>query len=109
MTTPDNTPAFPLLELNLVHGSIVDQHFGMTLRDYFAIQAPTNEVQELNYQHMSRLAQERLTGMKYPEKPEYKPNDSANVDFQIAELEFKCAVDAAIRFKLADAMMEARK
>jgi len=32
----DNTPAFPLNELCRETGHIVDQHFGMSLRDYFA-------------------------------------------------------------------------
>lgn len=81
----------------------------MTLRDYFATNAPTDEVQELNFRHLSRLAQEQLTGMTYPVQPHpYKMHDPALIDFQIAEFEFKCAVNAAIRFKLADAMLKAR-
>jgi len=32
----DNTPAFPLNELSLTTGELVNQHFGMSLRDYFA-------------------------------------------------------------------------
>jgi hypothetical protein len=35
----DNTAAFPLNELCRETGHIVDQHFGMTLRDYFAAKA----------------------------------------------------------------------
>jgi hypothetical protein len=81
----------------------------MTLRDYFATNAPSDEVQELNFMHLSRIAQEQITGMTYPEKPTYKPNDFAQIDFQLLEFEFKCAVHAAIRYKLADAMLEARK
>lgn len=37
--TPDNTPAFPQYELSELNGDIVAQHFGMTLRDYFAAKA----------------------------------------------------------------------
>lgn len=82
---------------------------GMSLRDYFASNAPTDEVQELHYSHLSRVAQERLTGLKYPEKPPYKANDPAEIEFQLAEFEFHCAVNAAIRYKLADAMLKARE
>ncbi len=80
------------------------------MRDYFATNAPSDTVQELNFRHLSRQAQERLTGLKYPQKPHpYKENNPDEIAFQLAEFEFKCAVDAAIRFKLADAMLEARK
>lgn len=34
-----NEPAFPVLELNHVTGDICYQHFGITLRDYFAAKA----------------------------------------------------------------------
>jgi hypothetical protein len=81
---------------------------GMTLRDYFASNAPTDEVQELQFRHLSRLAQEQLTGLKWPIKPA-NLNDLEMVAFQIAEFEFKCAVNAAIRFKLSDAMLKARE
>lgn len=101
-------PAFPCDRIMTDRGSVILSG-GMTLRDYFAANAPTDEVQELQFRHLSRLAQEQLTGMKYPEKPVYKENDPQQIEFQIAEFEFKCAVNAAIRFKLADAMLEARK
>ena len=40
MTTPDNTPAFPVNELsNFMEGTQVNQHMGMALRDYFAAKA----------------------------------------------------------------------
>lgn len=35
----NNPSAFPLNELNQVTGDICAQHFGMTLRDYFAAKA----------------------------------------------------------------------
>ncbi len=100
--TPYNGPAFP------VQDAATWQAHGMTLRDYFATQAPSDEVQELQFRHLSRLAQETLTGMKYPEKPAYKDNDPAQIAWQIAEFDFKCAVNAAIRYKLADAMLRVR-
>lgn len=39
MSTEHGAPAFPLNELNQVTGDICAQHFGMTLRDYFAAKA----------------------------------------------------------------------
>lgn len=82
---------------------------GMSLRDYFATNAPTNEVQELEFRHLSRAAQEAITGLSYPQKPMDDRDSAGRVAFQIAEFEFKCQVNAAIRFKLADAMLRARK
>ncbi len=35
----NNEPAFPLNELNHATGEICEQHFGLTLRDYFAAKA----------------------------------------------------------------------
>lgn len=106
MSDPINNggPAFPIIAEDL--NSVLET--GLTLRDYFATQAPTDEVQELSFRHLSRNAQEQLTGMKYPQKPDYRQNDPAQIDFQIAEFEFKCAVNAAIRYKLADAMLKVR-
>jgi hypothetical protein len=97
-------PAFPVTSDNYANPNSE----GMTLRDYFAVNAPTDEVQELQFRHLSQKAQEKLTGLEYPQKPAYKENDLKVIDFQIAEFEFKCAVNAAIRLKLADAMMKAR-
>jgi hypothetical protein len=37
--TQDGGPAFPLNELNHVTGDICAQHFGLTVRDYFAAKA----------------------------------------------------------------------
>lgn len=33
--------AFPNLELDAISGQVVDQHFGLTVRDYFASHAPS--------------------------------------------------------------------
>lgn len=81
---------------------------GMSLRDYFAAKAPTDEVQELSFRHLSRVAQEQLTGLKYPEKPKDNESSAKHVSFQIEQFKFKCAVNAAIRFALADAMLKVR-
>lgn len=34
-----NEPAFPLDELNQANGDVCAQHFGLTMRDYFAAKA----------------------------------------------------------------------
>jgi hypothetical protein len=39
MNKINNEPAFPVDELNQVHGGVCAQHFGVTMRDYFAIKA----------------------------------------------------------------------
>lgn len=100
--------AFPSPGVVMPGGGQQGAYEGMSLRDYFASNAPTDEVQELHYNSLSRIAQERLTGLKYPEKPPYKANDPAQIEFQLAEFEFHCAVNAAIRYKLADAMLKER-
>lgn len=79
---------------------------GMSLRDYFATNAPTDEIQELTFRHLSRLAQECLTGRPYPTNPH--STGDGQVAFQMAEFEFKCLVNAAIRYALADAMLQMR-
>lgn len=97
-------PAFPLIAENPESVLAI----GLTLRDYFATQAPTDEVQELSFRNLSRIAQEQLTGMTYPQKPDYRQHAPEVIAWQIAEFEFKCAVNAAIRYKLADAMLKVR-
>lgn len=100
----DGGPAFPTNGPDHgVYGA------GMTLRDYFATQAPSDEVQELQFRHLSRLAQEQLAGMKYPDEPKYQPDYAGQVEWQLAKLEFFCRVNTAIRFMLADAMLRARE
>jgi hypothetical protein len=40
VSAPGNSgPAFPSVELDQVTGSVCDQHFGLSLRDYFAAKA----------------------------------------------------------------------
>lgn len=106
---PDGGPAFPSPGVVLHDNTQQGAYEGMTLRDYFATNAPTDEVQELDFRHLSRTAQEAITGLSYPQKPMDDRDVDGRVAFQIAEFEFKCQVNAAIRFKLADAMLRARK
>jgi len=48
----DNTPAFPLNELCRETGEVVDQHFGMTLRDYFASKALQSLISGRSWDHI---------------------------------------------------------
>jgi hypothetical protein len=108
MSNETGGPAFPV-PFDVYPDGEGSSLVGMTLRDYFATNAPASEVAELDFRHLSRIAQEKLTGLKYPERPAYKEHNPKEIEFQIAEFEFKCAVNAAIRYKLADAMLKARK
>ncbi len=101
----DGGPAFPETRWDDKTRQEV-QWMGMTLRDYFATNATTDEVQELNFRHLSRKAQEQMTGLTYPTEPQ---GNADRVAYQLAEFHFKCAVNAAIRFALADAMIKARE
>lgn len=78
-----------------------------TLRDCFAWFVPTTEVQEILYRHLSTTAQEILTGKKEP-KLDVSCGPEGDVNYQLDKLKFICAVNAAIRYALADAMLEAR-
>lgn len=99
MSEPYNEPAFPNI------GALADhQYSGMSLRDYFAGKAPSDEIQELQFRHLSPSAMEMLTGMK-------RPDGSGGVltaEQQIAKCEFYAAVTAKLRFMHADAMLRAR-
>jgi hypothetical protein len=75
-----------------------------TLRDQFAAQLPSDSVRDILYNCLSRRAQEILVGVTHPLKEDFE----GGVDYQLAELDFVCRVNAAIRFKLADAMMKER-
>lgn len=39
MSAKDGGPALPVVELDRVTGNVCDQHFGMSMRDYFAAKA----------------------------------------------------------------------
>ncbi len=39
MNAKDGGPALPVVELDRVTGAVCDQHFGMSMRDYFAAKA----------------------------------------------------------------------
>ena len=75
-------PAFPLNELNHVTGDICAQHFGLTVRDYFA----------------ARAMQSALAGATLPRLMEREPETMA----VIGKL-------ADAMYVIADAMMAARE
>ena len=85
---------------------------GMTMRENYATTTSTDDIRDLSYRFLSRAAQEKLVGMKYPERSVDdgfpRPVDYS-VNIQIAQAKFLCAVNAALRFMHADAMIEASK
>ena len=111
MSTPinDGGPAFPESAFGpYPNGEINEGRPGMSLRDYFARNTPHDEVCEMNYKHLSLLAQERLAGIKRPET-DRELRGEAVVDQQIALMTFHAKVNAALRYISADAMIAARK
>jgi len=100
---PDKERAFPVDS----SGFLPDR--GMTLRDYFAANLPSDEIQDVTYRNLSRDAQELLVGMKHPvEPPPAHPGNMPPADYRIAVVRFQCAVNAALRYMAADAMLKAR-
>lgn len=81
----------------------------MTLRDYFALNLTNDEIQEHTYKSLSREAQEMLAGMPYPEEPARTSSGGLQANYYIDLLRFNAAVNAAIRFIAADAILEARQ
>ena len=79
----------------------------MSLRDYFAQAAPTDEISDINYRSLSLLAKEHLAGMKMPRKPDGARGDEV-IPFDIELATFNCRVNAAIRYMMADAMLAIR-
>ena len=64
----DGGPAFPQLELDQSTGNIHTQHFGMTLRDYFAAKAMASilyqpEWEEMPNEHVAMWAYEYADAM----------------------------------------------
>lgn len=86
---------------------------GMTLRDYFAANADRDELSDIKFRSLSRMAQEHVAGMKHPAEPRsgtggYQSPDEL-VSYQLAVAEFEMRVWAWLRYRMADAMLEARK
>lgn len=108
-TIDDGGAAFPLPKQvfgNNIHIEYADK--GMTLRDYFARNVPQDEVSEMTWRHLSLLAQEKLAGMKRPDKNNDLRGEE-NINQQIEMMLFHAKVTAALRYIAADAMIEARK
>jgi len=110
----DGGNAFPVAcaSQNQVTGETVchQAYGGMTLRDYFAAKLPSDEIQDMTYRQLSRDAQELLTGMKYPaEPPASRPGDMPPSEHRLAVVRFHAAVNAALRYVAADAMLLARQ
>ncbi len=106
MTQDNGGPAFPTTKPLKSWG---DENTGMTLRDYFATKAASDEIQEITRRSLSRSAQEILVGRKFPEQARQNAGIVEITDIQIAEVKFYSDVSAALRFMFADSMIEARK
>jgi hypothetical protein len=102
--TDDNPPAFP-------RSYVADGHNGMNLRDYFATAIDKDEYGDLLYRNASRVLMEALAGPA----PQAPSNGGKNVSLddvaahQLAKLDWELRFRAAIRYRLADAMLLARK
>lgn len=76
MHTPDNGgPAFPRL--------FPGRDEGMSLRDYFALNLSTSEIQDLTYKSLSREAQEQLAKRKHPIEPPPNSGGGRPADYYI--------------------------
>ena len=78
-----------------------------TLRDYFATAMTPDEVDDIETD-IGRQVQEALVGMVTPAPPARALNADEFIAQRLAELDFKLAVNAAIRFRFANAMLKAR-
>lgn len=81
------------------------------LRDYFATSIDKDEYGDIIFRNLSRRASEILAGYPRPEEPteaqcRLVPDLRSNWQIKCAEWEF--AWRAALRFKYADAMLNAR-
>ena len=105
----DGGAAFPRIQQIDRDGNVlVYEEAGMTLRDYFAAKLPSDEIQDMTYRQLSRDAQELLTGMKYPSEPPTRPGEMPPAEYRIAVVRFHAAVNAALRYIAADAMLNER-
>lgn len=92
MSAPENPPAFPSAP---IADTTDDRHWqrdGMTLRDWFAGQAPTDLVQPKNM----------AEGAKFIGRP--FPSDSSIDD----QCRWSMDIEAKARYQYADAMLKAR-
>lgn len=97
----ESGPAFPCDSQQ--YGTIL----GMSLRDYLAQAAPSDEISDISYRNLSLLAKEYLAGMKAPIKPD-SARGAEVIPFDIELAKFNCKVNAAIRYMMADAMLAER-
>lgn len=59
----DGGPAFPLNELNQRTGDICAQHFGLSLRDYFAAKANEEDIRAQGELIRAKLMREQSLGI----------------------------------------------
>lgn len=102
----DAGPAFPFQSLG-PRGDPNSPSEGMSLRDWFAQKAPLAEIEEIKFKNLSRVSAEVLAGRSHPVEPR-KPTREELVSYQIDVVKWQAEVTAALRFIMADAMLEAR-
>jgi hypothetical protein len=100
----DGESAFPRPDWN---GSWAGSYVckGMSLRDWFATSVDKDEYGELIYRNASQAMKELIAG-KCPDEPTLASERPA---WQLLKLDWDLRVRAAIRYRMADAMLEARK
>ena len=106
-------PAFPQFDVVAGerdgHGDVIDAYTtatgGMSLRDWFATSVDKDEYGELIYRNASQAMKELIAG-KCPDEPTLASERPA---WQLLKLDWDLRVRAAIRYRMADAMLEARK
>lgn len=81
---------------------------GLSVRDYFATKMPTDEIAEITFKHLSRVAMEYLAGRPYPAELKSGATLEETAQHQVDRVKFYCAVSAAIRYLHAEAMLVER-
>ena len=82
---------------------------GLSVRDWFAAMTPSDRIQFVYSDFLSRAANEKLVGRKYPALENHSDaTPEQKIAYQIDEAKFRMELDAAIRYMSADAMLAAR-
>lgn len=110
MNPPKNGgPAFPTstqVAQNAATGeTTVHQYLsdGMTLRDYFAVHAPSQRTDFTDYGAAA------VVGRQMPNHPGDDASEQVRIDYQIATMQFRIDLDVALRLRWADSMLKARE
>lgn len=103
----DGGPAYPHCFEDISGHPSWRQSQGMSLRDWFATSVDKDEYGDLLYRNASRLAMEALAGPA-PVEPGDRATDNERVTYQLAKIDWELRFRAAIRYRMADAMLRAK-